>query len=117
MKKLVDQVESNITNEEFNIDELSSEMAMSRSVFFKKVKSLTGQNPKEFIRDIKMNKAADLLRDQKYSVSEIAYLIGFPNAKYFSTAFKKYYGMTPSMFVEKEKREDSFSEHKTDSED
>lgn len=117
MKKLVDQVEANITNEEFNIDELSAEMAMSRSVFFKKVKSLTGQNPKEFIRDIKMNKAADLLRDHKYSVSEIAYLIGFPNAKYFSTAFKKYYGMTPSMFVEKEKREDSFGEHLVDSDD
>ncbi len=116
MGKIVKHIEDNITNEEFNIDDLAYEMAMSRSVFFKKVKSLTGQNPKEFIRDIKMNKAADLLRDQKYSVSEIAYLIGFPNAKYFSTAFKKYYGMTPSMFVKKEKREDSFSEQKIDSE-
>jgi signal transduction histidine kinase/DNA-binding response OmpR family regulator/ligand-binding sensor domain-containing protein len=108
MKKLVELVEKNITNEEFNIDDLSCEMAMSRSVFFKKVKSLTGQNPKDFIRDIKMNKAADLLRDKKYSISEIAYLIGFPNAKYFSTAFKKYYGISPSTFIEKEKREEGF---------
>lgn len=111
MKKLVELVEANITNEEFNIDELAYEMAMSRSVFFKKVKSLTGQNPKDFIRDIKMNKAADLLRDQKYSVSEIAYLIGFPNAKYFSTAFKKYYGISPTTFIEKEKREESYLEN------
>lgn len=111
MKKLVELVEANITNEEFNIDELAYEMAMSRSVFFKKVKSLTGQNPKDFIRDIKMNKAADLLRDQKYSVSEIAYLIGFPNAKYFSTAFKKYYGISPTTFIEKEKREETYMEN------
>jgi len=106
MGKIVKHIEDNITNEEFNIDDLAYEMAMSRSVFFKKVKSLTGQNPKDFIRDIKMNKAADLLRDQKYSISEIAYLIGFPNAKYFSTAFKKYYGISPTTFIEKEKREE-----------
>lgn len=108
IKKLVDIIELNITREEFNIDEIASEMAMSRSVFFKKVKSLTNQNPKDFIRDIKMNKAADLLRDKKYSISEIAYLIGFPNAKYFSTAFKKYYGVSPTTFIDKEKKEDSY---------
>lgn len=110
MGKIVKHIEDNITNEEFNIDDLSYEMAMSRSVFFKKVKSLTGQNPKDFIRDIKMNKAADFLRDQKYSISEIAYLIGFPNAKYFSTAFKKYYGISPTTFIEKEKRDENFNE-------
>jgi len=110
MGKIVKHIEDNITNEEFNIDDLAYEMAMSRSVFFKKVKSLTGQNPKDFIRDIKMNKAADFLRDQKYSISEIAYLIGFPNAKYFSTAFKKYYGISPTTFIEKEKRDENFNE-------
>lgn len=114
MKKLVELVEKNITNEEFNIDEIAYEMAMSRSVFFKKVKSLTGQNPKDFIRDIKMNKAADLLREQKYSISEISYLIGFPNSKYFSTAFKKYYGISPTTFVEKEKREENYIDNSTE---
>lgn len=85
-------------NEDFSIDSLAMEMAMSRSVFFKKIKSLTGQNPQEFIRDLKMKRAGALLRDTKYSIGEVAYLTGYPNAKYFSTAFKKYYGTSPSAF-------------------
>ena len=91
-----------MVNEDFSIDTLAMEMAMSRSVFFKKIKSLTGQNPQEFIRDIRMKRAATLLREDKYSIGEIAYLTGFPNAKYFSTAFKKYYGCSPSTFIDKE---------------
>lgn len=99
MSKLVEYIEEKMMNEDFSIDTLAMEMAMSRSVFFKKVKSLTGQNPQEFIRDIKMKKAAILLNEKKYSIGEIAYLTGYPNAKYFSTAFKKYYGTTPSAFI------------------
>lgn len=99
MSKLVEYIEEKMMNENFSIDTLAMEMAMSRSVFFKKIKSLTGQNPQEFIRDIKMKKAATLLNEKKYSIGEIAYLTGYPNAKYFSTAFKKYYGTTPSTFI------------------
>ena len=85
--------------EDFSIDTLSLEMAMSRSVFFKKIKSLTGQSPQDLIRDIKMKKAITLLSEKKYNIGEIAYLTGYPNAKYFSTAFKKYYGKTPSEYI------------------
>lgn len=105
MAQLVELVEENITDEEFTIDTLAIEMAMSRSVFYKKMRALTDQNPKDFVRDIRMKKAANLLREKKYSIGEIAYLTGFPNAKYFSTAFKKYYGTTPSAFVDKENEE------------
>lgn len=56
MSKLVEYIEEKMMNENFSIDTLAMEMAMSRSVFFKKIKSLTGQNPQEFIRDIKMKK-------------------------------------------------------------
>ncbi|MEG1586502.1 MAG: two-component regulator propeller domain-containing protein [Bacteroidales bacterium] len=105
MSNLVDYIEENMMNDDFSIDTLAIEMAMSRSVFYKKIKSLTGQNPKDFIRDIKMKKAASLLREEKYSIGEIAYLTGYPNAKYFSTAFKKYFGTSPSIFTEKEKAE------------
>ena len=49
-----------------------------------------------------MKKAASLLREKKYTIGEVAYLVGFPNAKYFSTAFKKYYGVSPSLFDQKE---------------
>ena len=103
MKKVMSYIEEKMANEDFSIDSLAIEMAMSRSVFYKKIKSLVGQNPQDFIKDIKMKKAANLLREKKYSISEIAYLTGFPNAKYFSTAFKKYYGVSPSLFNEQEK--------------
>lgn len=103
MKKVMSYIEEKMANEDFSIDNLAIEMAMSRSVFYKKIKSLVGQNPQDFIKDIKMKKAANLLREKKYSISEIAYLTGFPNAKYFSTAFKKYYGVSPSLFNEQEK--------------
>lgn len=99
MEKVVDFVEENMVRDDFSIDIIAMEMAMSRSVFFKKIKSLTGSSPQDFIRDIKMKKAATLLQERKYSIGEIAYLTGYPNAKYFSTAFKKYYGMTPSEYI------------------
>ena len=110
MEQVVEYIEEKMMNEDFSIDTLAIEMAMSRSVFFKKIKSLTGQNPQEFIRDIKMKRAATLLREHKYSIGEIAYLTGYPNAKYFSTAFKKYYGCTPSSFVEDKISAPSYSD-------
>lgn len=105
MLKVVEYIEENMPNEDFTIDNLAIEMAMSRSVFYKKIKSLTGQGPHDFIRDIKMKKAVNLIKEKKYPIGEIAYLTGFPNAKYFSTAFKKYYGVSPSQFEEQEKYE------------
>lgn len=100
MKELIHIIENNLENEEFTIDTLTTEMAMSRSVLYKKIKSLTGSNPKDLLKEMKMKRAAELLGENKYSINEIAYLTGFPNAKYFSTAFKKYYGVTPSKFIE-----------------
>lgn len=105
MCKIVNHIEEQMVNEDFSIDTLAVEMAMSRSVFYKKIKSLTSQNPQEFIRDLKMKKAVRLIREQKYSIGEIAYLTGYPNAKYFSTAFKKFYGCTPTSYLEKENAE------------
>ena len=99
MIKVVDYIEEKMMNEDFSIDNLAMEMAMSRSVFFKKIKSRTGQNPLEFIRDIKMKKAALLITEKKYNIGEVAYLTGYPNAKYFSTAFKKYYGKSPTDYL------------------
>lgn len=98
MKKVMEWIDAHI-QEDFSVDVLASEMALSRSAFFKKIKSLTGNSPQDFIRDIRMKKAATLLTQEKYPVNEVAYLVGFSNPKYFSTAFKKYYGKTPSEYV------------------
>lgn len=102
MIKVMSYIEEKMANEDFSIDNLAMDMAMSRSVFYKKIKSLVGQNPQDFIKDIKMKRAANLLKEKKYSIGEVAYLTGFPNAKYFSTAFKKYYGVSPSAFCQQE---------------
>lgn len=112
MEKVIRFVEENLTNEDFTIDNLAMEMAMSRSVFYKKLKSLTDENPKDLIKEIKMRKASELLREGKYPITEIAFLTGFPNSKYFSTAFKKYYGVSPSRFVngDEEPEEDDTEE-------
>lgn len=87
----------NLSDSDFSIDRLCREMAMSRTLFYVKLKSYTGKSPQDFIRTIRLERAAGLLRDGR-SVSEAAALAGFDNPKYFSTVFKKYFGVSPSKY-------------------
>ncbi|HHU37143.1 MAG TPA: response regulator, partial [Treponema sp.] len=87
----------NISNTDFTIDTLCREMAMSRTLFYNRLKSLTGKSPQEFIRLIRLQKSAELLRNGK-NVSETAIDCGFVNPKYFSTLFKQYFGVQPSKY-------------------
>nr|WP_302831090.1 hybrid sensor histidine kinase/response regulator transcription factor [uncultured Bacteroides sp.] len=82
---------------DFNINLLCQEMAMSRTLFYSRLKSLTGKGPQEFIRIIRLQKAAELLKEGK-SVAEVATDTGFVNTKYFSSLFKKQFGMQPSKY-------------------
>lgn len=91
-------IENNIDNSEFLVEDLVSEMAMSRTVFFKKVKSLTGLAPIEFIREIRIKHAAKMMRDSDYTIKEIAFMVGFSDTKYFSQCFKQTFGVTPSSY-------------------
>lgn len=95
IEKLVKIIEENIEDFEFTIEELGQQMLMSRSVFFKKVKSLTGLAPVEFVRDVKMNRAAQLLTSGRYMVKETAYMVGISDTKYFTRCFKNKFGITP----------------------
>uniref|UniRef100_UPI0025B77CCD helix-turn-helix transcriptional regulator n=2 Tax=Muribaculum TaxID=1918540 RepID=UPI0025B77CCD len=95
--KVVDIIMANMSDTEFDIEHLCREMAMSRTLFFGRLKSVTGKAPQEFIRILKLEHAAELLK-QKISVTEVAELTGFVNTKYFSTVFKKYFGVSPSKF-------------------
>lgn len=90
-------VADNISDQNFDIDSLCREMAMSRTLFYTKLKSLTGHTPQEFIRLLRLEKAAELLR-QGQSVAEAADRTGFGNVKYFSTVFKKHFGVQPSKY-------------------
>ena len=88
----------NIADSEFNIDALCREMAMSRTLFYGRLRTLTSQTPQDFIRTIRLQRAATLIR-QGVSVTEVSELTGFANPKHFSTVFKKHFGTSPSKFT------------------
>ena len=87
----------NLKDTDFTIDHLCREMGMSRTLFYVKLKTYTGKSPQDFVRAIRLEKAAKLLR-QGRTVTEVSVLTGFDNPKYFSTVFKKYFGVSPSKF-------------------
>jgi AraC-like DNA-binding protein len=86
-----------LSDSDYSIDSLCREMAMSRTLFYVKLKSFTGKSPQDFIRIIRLERAAQMLRNGR-SVSDAAALTGFENPKYFSTVFKKYFGVSPSKY-------------------
>ena len=91
-------IEKNMENADFNVDMLSSLHHMSRTSFFNKLKALTGYAPADYIRMIRMQHAAQLLKQGKYTVTEVADMVGFSDSKYFREVFKKYYNVSPSKF-------------------
>lgn len=102
IKKAVRYVEDNINRSELSVEELSRELGMSRVNLYKKLLSITGKTPIEFIRIIRLKRAAQFLRESQRSVSEIAYEVGFSNPKYFRKYFKEEFGILPSEYQEKE---------------
>ena len=103
-------VESYIDNADFDVATFAREMCMSRTLLFTKLKALTGQAPADYIRLIRLQHAAQLLKQGEYTITEIADKVGFSDAKYFREVFKKYYGVSPSKYVEAEKIHSQSSE-------
>lgn len=95
----VNLIIENMADTDFDIDRLCREMAMSRTLFFGRLKSLTGKGPQEFMRMMRLERAAELLR-AGVPVGEVALQTGFANSKYFSTLFKKHFGISPSKYSE-----------------
>lgn len=102
IKKAIQYVENNINRSELSVEELSSELGMSRVHLYKKMLSITGKTPVEFIRIIRLKRAAQYLRESQETVSEIAYNTGFSNPKYFRKYFKEEFGVLPSEYQERE---------------
>lgn len=98
INKAVKTVEQNLVNADYTVEELSEEMSMSRVYLYKKILSLTGKTPIEFIRIIRLKKAAGMLEKSQLTISEIAYQIGFNNPKYFAKLFKDEYKMLPTEY-------------------
>jgi len=94
-------VEANISNENFNTDELSMQMYMSKSTFYRKLKAVSGISGAEFIRSARIKFAAKLLRSGNYNVAESADESGFKDLKYFRKCFQEQFGMNPIDYVKK----------------
>ncbi|MBP8791796.1 MAG: response regulator [Lutibacter sp.] len=101
LEKAIKIVEENISDPEFNVNLFTDHMNMSRSVIFRKLKALTDQSINEFIRNIKLKRAAQYLAQTKMNVSQIAYEVGFNDLKYFRTCFKNQFNETPSTYRNK----------------
>ena len=101
INRVKDYILKNIDQENLTIDEVASELYMSRTTFFNKWKSLTGEAPKYFIYRIRMEKARELLESGKYSVNVIPEMIGLKNLKNFRQKYKEYFGITPSESITK----------------
>jgi signal transduction histidine kinase/ligand-binding sensor domain-containing protein/DNA-binding response OmpR family regulator len=101
LKKVIDKIKENISETEFGVDELAKEAGMSRTNFYKKIKNLTGLTVNEFIKNIKLKIAADLLLNSDYNINEVSYQIGFKDASYFSRCFKETFGSLPKEFIKK----------------
>lgn len=101
LKKAVEIVEKHMDDVEFSTDEFAREMFMSRSNLHLKMKALTGESTNEFIRKIRFNKACKLLKEGRYTVSEISTMVGYNTPSYFATSFKKYFGCLPSEYGKK----------------
>ncbi|MBR6433812.1 MAG: response regulator [Bacteroides sp.] len=93
------EVEENMAQPNFNVDALCNLMNMSRTSFYNKIKALTDQAPANYIRLIRLNHAAQLLKEQRYSITEISERTGFSDAKYFREVFKKHFNMSPSQYA------------------
>lgn len=91
-------VEKNLDNDAYDIDAFASDVCMSRSTVYRKLMSLTGQKPSEFIRTIRLKHAARLIKEGLYSLTDIGYMCGFSSASYFYRCFKKQYGVNPGNY-------------------
>lgn len=101
MKSVMEVMEQNIDNSDLTVDELVSKIGIGRSVFFKKLKSLTGLAPIEFIREVRVKRAAQLIESGEYTISQVTYMVGCNDPRYFSRIFKQRFGVTPSEYRDK----------------
>jgi len=101
--KVIRLAEENMTDPEFSVETLLQHFNFGRTVFYKKMKGISGYSPKDFIRIIRMKKAGELLLDHDVTIAEVAFLIGYADPDYFSKLFKKHFGETPSDYKTRKK--------------
>ena len=98
LNKALRFVEKNMDNSEYSVDELSDDMAMSRATLFRKMRSVIGMSPTDFIRNTRLKRAAQLITEGRLSVTEIAYYVGYSSPGHFTKSFKKEFGVLPTQY-------------------
>ena len=98
LNKALRFVEKNMDNSEYSVDELSDDMAMSRATLFRKMRSVIGMSPTDFIRNTRLKRAAQLITEGRLSVTEIAYSVGYSSPGHFTKSFKKEFGVLPTQY-------------------
>jgi signal transduction histidine kinase/ligand-binding sensor domain-containing protein/DNA-binding response OmpR family regulator len=111
LKQSIKIVEEGMQDVEFNIEDVAVAVGMGRTTFYKKLKSLTGLSPVEFVRDMRLKRSRQLLDEGSLTVSEIGYLVGFNSLPYFSTCFKEKYKSSPSEYMKKIKKDQQDKEN------
>ena len=104
IQRVLKYVEKNIDNTEYSIEDLSAEVGLHRSHLYRKIQSLTGHTPLDFMRLVRLKRAAQLLSDSQYYISEIADKVGFNTIKYFNKYFKEEFGLTPTQYRSQNKK-------------
>lgn len=96
LEEIFSITEENLSDNEFNVEKLCRDIGISRTQLYRKVKAVTGRSPIVFIRDLRLNRALSLIKENKYNLSEIALEIGYSNPSYFSKCFREKYGVKAS---------------------
>jgi signal transduction histidine kinase/ligand-binding sensor domain-containing protein/DNA-binding response OmpR family regulator len=99
IEKVIDLIDAKLDKTDLEIADISEDLGMSQSTFYRKLKSLTDLSGNEFIRTIRLKRSIDFLKNTNLNISEIAYRVGFSDPKYFSTSFRKFYNITPTDYI------------------
>ena len=99
MERIMKVVNENMGDSDFNVEKMCDEVGVSRTQLHRKLKEMTGVPTSEFLRNIRLNEAARLIREGKINITQVSYMVGFANNSHFSTAFKKYFGMSPTEYA------------------
>jgi DNA-binding response OmpR family regulator len=98
IKKLMRVIEENMENPDFDVNMLVKEIGMSRTILYKKVSTLTNHSVASLIKHLRLKKAADIIQNTTYPISEVAFMVGFNDRKHFSREFKKVYKVSPTVY-------------------
>lgn len=103
MERVMKTLNKHLSDSDITIEEIAEEIGISRAHLHRKLKELTNQSPRNFIRNVRLQHAASLLSEKKHSISEVAYITGFSSPAQFATAFKNLYGKTPTEYRDEDR--------------